>query len=109
MHHEQGQAEERDAHAHGKDRDLLREAVELTRERALRRLHVLREARDLAELRVHANAEHHGAAVAFGHARASEDEVGDLRGGKPLFEHRVRGLAGRGGFAVQRGLVHLQV
>ena len=100
VHHEQGQAEERDAHAHGKDRDLLREAVELTCERALRRLHVLREARDLAELRVHANAEHHGAAVALRHARTSEDEVGNLRGGKPLFEHRVRGLARRGGFAV---------
>ena len=109
VHHEQAEGEEGEPHAHGEDGDLLGEAVEVALERAADLLHVLREVRDLAELGGHADAQDDRAPVALRHARAREDQVGDLGGGEPVLGDGVGGLARGVRLAVQRGLVHLQV
>ena len=109
MDKEHVEQEERDAHAHGEQRDLLGQAVELTLQGALGLLHVLREARDLAELGRHADARDHDAAVALGDRGAGKDEVGGFGGGEVGLAHGVGGLPHGVGLAGQGRLVDLEV
>ncbi len=92
-----------------KGRDLLGQAVELTLERALGVLHVLREAGDLAKLGRHTDLGDDDASVALGDRGAGEDEVGGLGVSEVGLEDGVRGLPHGVRLARERRLVDLEV
>ena len=109
MHKEHVKQEEYDAHAQGKQRNLLGQAIELALQGALGVLHVLRQARDFAKLRRHADLRNDNTAVALGNRGSREHEVGRFGSGKIGLEHGVGGLSHRIGLAGKRRLVHLQI
>ena len=109
MHKEHVKQEKRDAHAHGEQRNLLGQAIELALQGALGVLHVLRQARDLAKLRCHADLRDDNTAVTLGNRGSCEHEVGRFGSGKIGLEHGIGGLSHRVGLAGKRRLVHLQI
>ena len=109
VHKQHVKQEEHDAHAHGEQRDLLGQAVELALQRAFGILHVLRETGDLAKLSCHADLRDDHAAVALGNRSAGEHEVRCLGGGEVGLEHGVGGLSHRIGFSRERRLIDLQI